>query len=230
MNSKKHLMKIPEAEIVDSDPRGNNASSKESDTRNDFEKFIADNPNADYNDWFAFFQKRNAQELIESAIWLAGELPSDGYAAYKRWLDIFDNPSKMEKISKAKMEEGREVNLIELSTGDDDEEFYKAIINEAAIQLSSSGTSPQEVARLTANINIFRKELREIRSRSVKKGTKLEIILAAAAAGPKKAPKPVTRSKKSAKTTSVKKKTTAPKAARAPRSKKTNKTSSRNEK
>jgi DNA-binding winged helix-turn-helix (wHTH) protein len=73
------------------------------------------------------------------------------------------------------------------------------------------------VARLTQNINIFRKELREIRSHKPKKGTVLEQVLAKAAMPrkieapakkqAKKSPAKATKTKKTTSTSSAKKTT-----------------------
>ncbi len=176
----------------------------------------------DYNDWFTFFQKINADLLINSVEELQTRLPSDGYAALRRWLDIFDNPSKMEKISKAKMDEDRETDLIALAVGNDDEAYYVGVIRELAKQLNGSGTSPQEFARLSANMNVARKELREIRSRYTKKGTPLEKILSSLTAGDKKSGKTIASTTKNPKSTSVKKKAAARKPASATKNKKPN--------
>lgn len=75
-----------------------------------------------------------------------------------------------------------QVSIEDLAVGDSDEAFYEELIKRNAQQLSSSSISPQEAARLSQNINIFRKELREIRSRRPKHGTVLERVIQQAAA------------------------------------------------
>ena len=102
----------------------------------------------------------------------------------------------MDKIIKAQVDEGRQSDLIDLAVGEDDEAYYEGIIKEIAIQMNSSGTSPQEFARLAANMNIARKELREIRSRRPKKGTKLDSILTKIAEIDQKSTKTVAKSAK----------------------------------
>ena len=96
---------------------------------------------------------------------------------------------------------------MQISVGDDDEAFYEALIRENVQQLSTSNISQQEVARLTQNINIFRKELREIRSRKPKKGTVLEQVLEKAAIPPKPKKPAKKQVSKTASKASVKKKT-----------------------
>ena len=192
------------------------------DIDDELKKFKKSKEDIDYNDWFTFFQKLPAQAITKNSTYLLTVLPSDGYAALRRWEDIFDNPDKMEKVVKSKMQEARETNLLDLATSDDDEAFYEGMIREAATQLNGGGASPQEVARLTANINIFRKELRDIRSRKPKDGTTLAKVLAAANIASNKA-KPA----KKTKATPVKTAKTASKAAGATKSKKTSVTSSK---
>ena len=149
-------------------------------------------------------------------------LPPDGYAALKRWLDIFENPGRMEKLFKAKLDGKQKETIMEVAIGDDDAAFYEALIRENVEQLNSSGTSPQEVARLTTNINIFRKELKDIRSRKPKEGTTLAQVLAAANAPRKAKKKPVA--------TPVKERVTSREPTRATKSKKTSIVSSRSKK
>ena len=104
---------------------------------------------------------------------------------------------------------------MDLAIGDDDEKFYESLIRQNVEQLTSSSISQQEVARLSQNINIFRKELQNIRSRRPKSGSVLEKVLAKSAA-PSNAAK---KAKKPTKSTSKKAKT-APKAVRATKNKK----------
>ena len=134
----------------------------------------------DYDEWLEFFRTKSASELITNEGFLMKNISSDGYAALKRWLEIFDSPSKMEKLYQGRIKAQRERDIIELAVGDDDEAFYEALIKENVEQLNSGNVSPQEVARLSQNTNIFRKELREIRSRKPKENTKLAKVLKAA--------------------------------------------------
>lgn len=161
----------------------------------------------DYDQYLEFFRKQPAGNLAKFER-LKNEMPTEGYAALKRWQEIIENPSKMDKLYQGRLKAQAEADIMQIAVGDDDEEFYMALIRENVQQLSTSNISQQEVARLTQNINIFRKELREIRSRKPKKGTVLEQVLKKAEIPPK--PKKPTKKKtsKSASKASVKKKTT----------------------
>lgn len=161
----------------------------------------------DYDQWLEYFRKQPAGKLAEFEH-LKNVIPTEGYAALKRWQEIIENPSKMDKLYQGRLKAENDKNIMEVAVGDDDEVFYEALIKENVQQLNTSNISQQEVARLTQNINIFRKELREIRSRKPKKGTVLEQVL-------KKAEIPQTKKKpakkkasKTASKASVKKKTT----------------------
>lgn len=169
-----------------------------------------------YDDWLDYFRQVPTKELLESKKYLSEVLPVEGFAAASRWIEIIQNPSKMDKLYSARLKAKTEADIMQISVGDDDEAFYEALIRENVQQLSTSNISQQEVARLTQNINIFRKELREIRSRKPKKGTVLEKVLEKAAIPPKP--------KKPAK----KKASSSP--SKAPVKKKTTKTSSGKEK
>ena len=138
----------------------------------------------DYDEWLEFFRKQPAGKLAEFER-LKNEIPTEGYAALKRWQEILDNPSKMDKLYQGRLKAENDKNIMEVAVGDDDEVFYEALIKENVTQLNTSNISQQEVARLTQNINIFRKELREIRSRKPKKGTVLEKVLEKASISPK---------------------------------------------
>lgn len=133
-----------------------------------------------YDQWLEFFRKQPAGQLSEFER-LKNEIPTEGYAALKRWQEILENPSKMDKLYQGRLKAENDKNIMEVAVGDDDEVFYESLIRENVQQLSTSNISQQEVARLTQNINIFRKELREIRSRKPKKGTVLEKVLEKAA-------------------------------------------------
>ena len=163
-----------------------------------------------YDDWLDFFRKVPTDELLASQ----GELRKmsvECYAAAVRWIDIIKNPAKMDKLYSARLKAESEAGIMDIAVGDDDEAFYEALIRENVQQLNGSNISAQEAARLTQNINIFRKELREIRSRKPKKGTVLEKVLEKAAmpAKSQKSEKPLKkkaskmRSKASQKTKTV---------------------------
>ena len=147
----------------------------------------------DYDQWLEFFRKQPAGKLAVFERF-KDEIPTEGYAALKRWQEILENPSKMDKLYQGRLKAENDKAIMDVAVGDDDEEFYEALIRENVQQLNTSNISQQEVARLTQNINIFRKELREIRSRKPKKGTVLEKVLEKA-----KMPKKPAKTKKSAK-------------------------------
>ena len=151
----------------------------------------------DYDEWLEFFRKQPAGRLAQFER-LKNVIPTEGYAALKRWQEIIENPSKMDKLYQGRLKAENDKNIMEVAVGDDDEVFYEALIRENVQQLNTSNISQQEVARLTQNINIFRKELREIRSRKPKKGTVLEQVLKKAEIPAKKEQK-LTRPKKSVK-------------------------------
>lgn len=130
-----------------------------------------------YDDWLDYFRQVPTKELLESKKYLSEVLPVEGFAAASRWIEIIQNPSKMDKLYSARLKAKSEADIMQIAVGDDDEAFYEALIRENVQQLNTSNISQQEVARLTQNINIFRKELREIRSRKPKKGTVLEKVL-----------------------------------------------------
>lgn len=179
-----------------------------------------------YDDWLEFFRKIPAGVLVTDQGELSDQLPADGYAALQRWLDIFENPAKMDKLYRGRLDAKQEDDILNIAISDDDVAFYEALIKKTATQMSSSSASQQEMARLTQNMNIFRTQLREIKSRSVKKGTVLARVLEAASEPKRpttkpKASKVVKKSVKKAKPTSVKKVSTAPKGAGAAKSKKT---------
>lgn len=138
----------------------------------------------DYDEWLEFFRRQPAGKLAEFERY-KNQIPTEGYAALKRWQEIIENPSKMDKLYQGRLKAENDKNIMEVAVGDDDEVFYEALIRENVQQLNTSNISQQEVARLTQNINIFRKELREIRSRKPKKGTILEKVLEKAQNPPK---------------------------------------------
>lgn len=160
-----------------------------------------------YDDWLDFFRQVPTKELLESKKYLAEVLPVEGFAAASRWIEIIQNPSKMDKLYSARLKAKSEADIMQISVGDDDEAFYEALIRENVTQLNTSNISQQEVARLTQNINIFRKELREIRSRKPKKGTVLEKVLEKASISPKSVKQAKKQGSKTASKATVKKKT-----------------------
>ena len=170
-----------------------------------------------YDDWLDYFRQVPTKELLESKKYLSEVLPVEGFAAASRWIEIIQNPSKMDKLYSARLKAKSEADIMQISVGDDDEAFYEALIRENVQQLNTSNISQQEVARLTQNINIFRKELREIRSRKPKKGTVLEQVL-------KKAEIPVKKEQKLTKTKKAVKKQGSKTASKASVKKKTVKT------
>lgn len=163
--------------------------------------------NYTYDDWLDFFRVVPTKEFLESKKMLTEMLPVEGFAAASRWIEIIQNPSKMDKLYSARLKAKSEADIMQISVGDDDEAFYEALIRENVQQLNTSNISQQEVARLTQNINIFRKELREIRSRKPKKGTVLEQVLEKAAMPKKptkkKAPKTASKAGLKKKTSKV---------------------------
>lgn len=189
-----------------------------------------------YDDWMEFFRTVHPADLVESRKELFENLTTEGYAAAARWMEITQSPSKMDKLHSARLKAKNDAKLMDIAVEDDDEAFYEALIKENVQQLNGSNVSAQEAARLTQNINIFRKELREIRSRKPKKGTVLEKVLEKAAMPPKPAKKVAKKSKTTKKTT---KSTTEKKqaknkasktASKVPETKKTGKASSGKEK
>lgn len=150
--------------------------------------------NYTYDDWLDYFRVVPTKDLTESREYLAEKLPVEGFAAASRWIEIINNPTKMDKLYSARLKAKTEADIMEIAVGDDDEEFYEALIRENVQQLNTSNISQQEVARITQNINIFRKELRDIRSRRPKKGTVLEQVLEKAKT-PAKAKKTASKAK-----------------------------------
>ena len=131
----------------------------------------------DYDEWLEFFRKIPVAITAKNQKLLMETIPGDGYAAAARWIEISREPSKMDKLHKTQLKARQDKEVMDLAVGDDDEAFYEALIKENVEQLNSGNVSPQEVARLSQNINIFRKELREIRSRKPKENTKLAEVL-----------------------------------------------------
>lgn len=157
------------------------------------EKIILPEKELDYDEWLEFFRKLPVGMLSQYER-CKNVIPTEGYAALKRWQEIIENPSKMDKLYQGRLKAENDKNIMEIAVGDDDEEFYEALIRENVQQLNTSNISQQEVARITQNINIFRKELRDIRSRRPKKGTVLEQVLEKAKT-PAKAKKTASKAK-----------------------------------
>lgn len=128
-----------------------------------------------YNDWLEYFSQTSAQELQEQAAKLKETLPAEGYAAVARWLEVFENPSKMDKLTQGRIKAQEEASIMEIAVGDDDEAFYVGLIRKNVTELD--GASPQEVARISQNLNIYRRQLQEIRARKPKGGSVLAKIL-----------------------------------------------------
>lgn len=161
-----------------------------------------------YDDWLEFFRKIPASELQDAEVSLKGEIPVEGYAALSRWLEIIENPSRMDKLYQGRLKAQAEADIMEVAVGESDEAVWEALIRRNAAQLDAGATSPQEVARLSQNLGIFRDRLHEVRARKPKKGSVLEKVLEAAAK-PKKttvkkaktAKKPAAKPKTAAKST-----------------------------
>ena len=171
-------------------------------SQNDNISIPKDSDSYDYDSWLDYFRKLPISDLKRMDGECANTIPTEGYAALKRWLEIVDNPSKMDKLYQGRLKAQQDKNVMDLAVGDDDAAFYEALIKENVDQLNSGNVSPQEVARLSQNINIFRKELREIRSRTPNKNTKLAKVLEALEQPKKQASKTDSESKTGSKTVS----------------------------
>lgn len=130
-----------------------------------------------YDDYLEYFKTITPNQLRQLMKTGKDSMPIEAYAALSRWAEIVGSPSKIEKIRRTKMAQDIEQNINEIAVGDDDIRFYEALIQQNVRQLNSTSVSQQEVARLTSNINIFRKELRMVRSRTVRKDTVLSRII-----------------------------------------------------
>lgn len=161
-----------------------------------------------YDDFLDEFRKYSANDLEKLSSEFKSKLPAEGYAAYMRWREILENPSKIDKLYSARLKASSEADIMEIAVGDDDEEFWKALIRENVRQLNSSTVSPQEAARLTTNIGIFRDKLKEVMSRKPKKGTVLEQVLKKAEIPQNKRKPAKKKASKTPSKASVKKKTT----------------------
>lgn len=160
----------------------------------------------DYDQWLEYFRTVHGlgRLLLDNIELIQDAANGDGYAAARRWMEIFEEPSRMDKLYKGRIDKQKQNDIMEIAVGDDDEAFYVELIRQNTVQLNSSSISQQEVARITANINVFRKELREIRSRKPKEGTVLAKVLELANKPPVKkkvAAKPKSTKKPAAKST-----------------------------
>lgn len=149
-----------------------------------------------YDAWLELFRKVPAERISRSKAWLASNLPVEGYAAASRWMEIIENPTKMDKLYKGRLKASEKESIMDLAVGDDDEAFYEALIRENVEKLDESRNSAQEVARITQNLNIFRMELRDIRSRKPKEGSVLAKVLELSAKAPKAPQKASTKATK----------------------------------
>lgn len=148
-----------------------------------------------YDDFLEYFRRVPAGKMMRAKDWLNENLPVEGFAAASRWMEIIGNPTRMDKLYQGRLKAQEKDSIKDLAVGDDDEAFYEALILENVAKLDESRNSAQEVARITQNLNIFRKQLRDIRSRKPKKGSVLQQVLEAAAKPPP-APKKQTETKK----------------------------------
>lgn len=154
-----------------------------------------------YDDWLNYFREVPARNLRQGKDFLETNIKGEGFAAASRWLEIYDNPKAIDKLYRGRLRAQQEETLVDLALADDDEAFYEALIKKTALEISECTGNTNEIARLTMNLRVFKKELREIRSRKVKKGSVLEKTLLATA----RTPKPPKTRKKAAKTAKKKK-------------------------
>lgn len=146
----------------------------------DFEEIFGIRPKRKkltYDDWLELFREIPAKKILSAQKWLEANLPVEGFAAASRWIEIIGNPTKMDKLYQGRLRAKEKSSIMKLAVGNNDEAFYEALIRENVEKLDESRNSAQEVARITQNLNIFRKQLREIRSRRPKEGTVLQKVL-----------------------------------------------------
>lgn len=158
-----------------------------------------------YDEWLEYFRIVPNIFILQNKDFLQRNITSEGFAAASRWIEIVGNPSKMDKLYQGRLRDKERESIMDLAVGDDDEAFYEALIRENVQKLDESRNSAQEVARITQNLNIFRKQLKEIRSRKPKKGSVLERVLELSSRPTKSPPKP---KEKPRQTTKKRKKTT----------------------
>lgn len=133
--------------------------------------------NWSYEEWLEYFRKVPHGKLQSAEEFLDANISAEGFSAAERWLELIEKPSKMDKLQQGRLRAKSEQSLMEVAIGDSDEAVYEALIRKNVEQLDASTNSAQETARLTQNINIFRQQLAEIRSRKPKEGSVLDRVL-----------------------------------------------------
>lgn len=154
-----------------------------------------------YDDFLNFFREVPAARLMANKDFLQNNISAEGFAAASRWIEIFGNPKAIDKLYRGRLKAQQEETLVDLALSDDDEAFYEALIKKTALEISECTGNTNEIARLTMNLRVFQKELREIRSKKLKKGSVLEKTMLATA----RKPEPPKTPKKAAKTAKKKK-------------------------
>ena len=154
-----------------------------------------------YSEWLEFFRNVPAAKLLAAKDFLQNNITAEGFAAASRWIEIFGNPKAIDKLYQGRLKAQQEETLVDLALSDDDEAFYEALIKKTALEISECTGNTNEIARLTMNLRVFQKELREIRSKKLKKGSVLEKTMLATA----RKPEPPKTPRKAAKTTKKKK-------------------------
>lgn len=149
-----------------------------------------------YEDWLEYFRQVPHGKLTASEDFLDQNISGEGFSAAERWIELVEKPSRMDKLQQGRLKAKTEQDLMEIATGDSDEAVYEALIRKNVEQLDSSTNSAQETARLTQNINIFRQQLADIRSRKPKEGTVLAKVLELSTAPKKPAKKGKKKEKK----------------------------------
>lgn len=71
----------------------------------------------DYDEWLEFFRKQPAGRLSLFER-LKNEIPTEGYAALKRWQEIIENPSKMDKLYQGRLKAENDKNIMEVAVGE----------------------------------------------------------------------------------------------------------------
>ena len=160
-----------------------------------------------YSEWLEYFRNVPAANLMASKDFLQTNISAEGFAAASRWIEIFGNPKAIDKLYRGRLKAQQEETLVDLALADDDEAFYEALIKKTALEISECTCNTNEIARLTMNLRVFKKELHEIRSKKLKKGSVLEKTMLATA----RLPKPPENAKKAAKKPTKKKATKPPK-------------------
>lgn len=130
-----------------------------------------------YDEWLEYFRKVPHGKLLAAETFLDESISGEGFSAAERWIELAEKPGRMDKLQQGRLRAKSEQSLMEIATGDSDEAVYEALIRKNVEQLDSSTNSAQETARLTQNINIFRQQLADIRSRKPKEGSVLDRVL-----------------------------------------------------